>query len=205
MDELFILMLPRRLRHNCAVDARATSESAQFHPAIQVDTTPGAPVVRRNIAATVPASPTADDTGGRNRAPSTGGRSHPGGEKPRANAYTIPAWRRESDFFEAIAMPEAVRGQAGEFPRRCLRRPIEIRAFTPLRPTTLHGILRGLTPVLRRVKQPSHSRSSGPHRNRRAGRIGRFPAARRGYAGPPRGTVIRPWQREVRGPARECR
>jgi hypothetical protein len=170
------------------------------------ETAPAPSRSSRSGAASARASATGSGcASGCDPAAEAGGRSHPGGKKVRANAAGISDRRRGKDFFEPIATPAAGSRRPGEIRQLCIRRPGKIHGFARLRPEALPSIVRGLTPVLGRDKQPSHSRSSGPHRNRRAGRIGRFPGRLTRICWPPRGTVIRPWQRDVRGPARERR
>jgi hypothetical protein len=206
MDELFILTLPRRVRNNCRVDAQTTYESAGFQPSCRPGAAhawsrsfrPGADSARGSATGSSGAS-------GCYPVPGTGGRSHPGGEKLRTNAVDTPDRRREKEFFEAIASPAGPSRLSGEIPRLCPRRTVEIWGFAPRRPRTPRRIVRGLTPVRERVKQPSHSRSSRPHQGERAGRIGRLPGRQTRTSGPDGASMIRPRIRGGRGAARECR
>jgi hypothetical protein len=159
MDELFILTLARRLRNNCRVDARVTFQSAGLRPANRPDTTPGASAICGTPAASAWASGTGRGAGGRAPAPSPGQRSHRFWEILLANLEEIPFGRRERDFFEATATPARGCGRPGDTRRQCAARLVEIRGFAPRLPSALRRIVRGLTPVNWRVKQPSHSRS----------------------------------------------
>jgi hypothetical protein len=162
MDELFILTPARRVRNNCQVDARNSYGCVEVRPPHRSDAAPARGGGVRPGAAGASVSATGRrGAGGCGSAPSVGQRSHPGGEKLRMYAAESPYRHREKDFFEPIASPRADSRRPVENPRLCPRWPLGIGDVAPRLPRTSRRIVRGLTPAQGRVKQPSHSRSSG--------------------------------------------